>query len=181
MLKRKRAPVIPPSAVVANANVSTNASVLEEQPDECFDILDGALAEAASPDSLELSSPLVSNQEKDEFTLEPELAIPVSKKQGIRGKKALVVKPKGEENDGKIADRRVETNWNGMEKKATTVKEKPRAKKKKVNENDEGGFEEPEERSPPVNSSCVPIPWKGRLGFVSLSIVFPTPYIILTV
>jgi len=174
MPKRKRAPaapVISPLAMVVNTGVSTNASVLEEQTDECFDICDVELAEATSLDSSVLSSPPVSGQEESGgFIPEPDIAIPVSKKRAGGAKKAPVAsKRKPKDEDG------VEINENGAAKKTTTAKKKPQGKKKKVDENDDGmesEVEEPEERPPPVNSEYVPIPWKGRLGFVCLSIYY---------
>ena len=184
MPKRKRAAAAPavstisPLAVVANTGVSTNASVLEEQTDEYFDCPDAESAGAAPLDSSELSSPPASDQGAGcRFTPELEIAIPVSKKKAGGGKKTPIASKRKSKVEGgvEIAGEHVGLDENGAAKKTTTGRKNLQAKKRKADENDEGmesELEKPEERPPPVNSDYVPIPWKGRLGFVSLSILF---------
>jgi len=120
MPKRKRA-----------AGVSTNTSVLREQPDECFDILGGGLTGA---DNLELPSPPVSDQ-----------------------------------TEGGSAEELVGTNGDGMVNKIIPMKRSLAGRREGIAR--DAGMASKVDRAPPVNSNYVPIPWKGRLGFVNLHIL----------
>lgn len=180
MPKRKRA-----ETAVATPTLSNHA-VVEEKPDHCFDILDGEIAKELSPESSGLSSPPSSAEEVGGGSLvseETAIPIPISKKKaGAAPKKAGAAKKapavkkgkKKENDDGSDAEfvELAESGANGKPKKAAAAAKKAPAKKKKAIGDEDGmesEVEEPEERPPAVNSDYLPLPWKGRLGFVFLS------------
>ena len=147
------------------------------------------LAQDASTDdnydnSSGLSSPPPSSSEEGDdesySPIEPREVIPPSTK-----KKAKKMTRTNKKVNTKDEDEEDEDGEYVKSTKKTRTPAAKRTKKKKVNKKKSTGEEEeedydgeridgelPEERPPPVNSDYVPIPWKGRLGFVFLSCSF---------
>ena len=161
MPKRK---AVPSPVKVVSRPSSTSSSKLQRQEAPSFGLVDGELASTASPDSSGLSSPPSSSGEP---TTVPEIVKSLTDK----GKKSSVKRGNKKAKDESDEDF-YETPIPAKRTKSTgTTKSLPKQLskgKKEVNQDRfECDVEEPQEGAP-VNSDHLPLPWKGRLGYVIL-------------
>lgn len=179
----------PPPAPKRRASARNVATAATTNPDINGEVVDGPNATRASPDS-DVNEEIIPGPVKDDKTEPnsplsdaPEVVVPPKKKG--RGKKATA-EADGAVNNAKEANKpkkgagkgATAANENNSQTSETVAKKRP----KKENEDGPGdpeadGEEEadPEEikealsRPPPVNSSYLPLPWQGRLGYACLN------------
>lgn len=129
-------------------------------PDTNPEVLDGISALRASPDGHEVGNPEshlapgVSNGVANGYPpdVDNQMAPPAVPAGKSRGKKASVTKIKIEPEESKVS------------KQPASMADDPEAADGL--EEDETEFKEALSRPPPVNSDYLPLPWKGRLGYV---------------
>lgn len=138
-------------------------SKVTTNPENNGDIVDAPEALRASPDGEANTNILPPKVEQDDSD-SPLSDVPAAE-------------PPAKKARSKAAPKKVEPAVNGDSKTASTPK-KPAAKAKKQDEDnfdpeaDEGEEADEEEikqalsRPPPVNSNYLPLPWKGRIGYV---------------
>lgn len=175
----KKTRIAAPPAVATNGvtrRSSKRAAASEStNPDDNPEILDGPNALRASPDG-DLNEKLAPGPIKDEIESESSLSDAPAEVEPLKKRKTPAPKPrakKGEVILGKEGqDLEVTTNKGAAKsKKASHMDEDLNSRDPEAEgEEEEAGEEEIKEalsRPPPVNSDYLPLPWKGRLGYVS--------------
>lgn len=187
-------PTLPPPPQDAQmSSIATSPEALNikynNPGDHCFDLFDAEGATRASPDS-PLTSPPPSEElglwevelenGDDDEGFKPELhdESPVEEEivQGSRGKKKRKTATgtatggkKQTTKNKKVTKKGKKTEQDEEEEGMIEDVKLPPTKKKSKPKKVEGGEEDdeaPVERSLPVNSDYLPLPWKGRLGYV---------------
>lgn len=185
---------VPPLKRRASARQASTAAAIAVNPDINADIIDAPNASRASPDNL--PNPLIApaqNGTKSESPLSdaPDVVEPPKPKKARKSKAVEPVKggaeatPKTPAKKGRAKKEpvvKVEEDADATSVASTTTTPNKATKKKKTtgeagdpeaDEDDEAA--DPEEikaalaRPPPVNSSYLPLPWKGRLGYACLN------------
>lgn len=151
-------------------------------PDKNADVLDAPEALGASPDASEVDERMnlsaagmdVDNQVKkeqdDEASPFSDIEPPVKPEKGAKKGKA-----------GKASEKEVKTESGAKMVPAVKSKDivkEPQFLDPEAEDDEEAGEEELQaalSRPPPVNSDYLPLPWKGRLGYVSRSSIHLVP------
>lgn len=139
-----------------------NAAIASTNPEVNDEVIDGPNALRASPDSTvdRKIAPSLDHVGSDSPLSDVPDIKPEPKKRG-RGKK--------DTSAAALAETPIETPKKGSSK-ATGVDEEPFMSDPEAEEEDfadEEDIKKAISRPPPVNSDYLPLPWKGRLGYVS--------------
>lgn len=153
-------------------------------PDKNADVLDAPEALGASPDASDVDERMdlsaagmdVENQVKkeqdDEASPFSDVEPPVKSKKGTKKGKA-----------GKASEQEMKTESGAKNVPATKSKnsvKEPQFLDPEAEDDEEAGEEELQaalSRPPPVNSDYLPLPWKGRLGYVSRPNIYIVPFL----
>ena len=173
----ERAPAPPPAKRRANERkVSQPAPATgSTNPDKNANVLDAPEALRASPDASDADEQMdfgaagmdVDKQVKKEY--DDESSSPLTDIESPIEQKKNIKKSKARKQDGE------EVKNESMAKAGPAAKSKPPATGSEFLDPEAEGDEEVDEeelqaalsRPPPVNSDYLPLPWKGRLGYVS--------------
>lgn len=163
----------PPSRPTRRASQRVAAKIPEilANPDVNGEIIDGGDAARASPDSdinTEIAPTAVNGREDSDSPLSDisEVEPPPAKKRATPAKKKAAASAKSEgsvETPVKPSPVRAE-KVNGIEALSD-----PEAEGEEVV--DEEDLKQALARPPPVNSDYLPLPWKGRIGYVSVTLL----------
>jgi len=176
-------PLAPSKPTALNAPKRTfskrDAAKLSTNPDVNSQVIDGADAARASPDSdvnEEIAPTAIKQDEGSESPLSDVPEIEPPKKKRVAGPKKV--------NGGKAE---AEADVKTPKKQPQKAKQAPNADSTAAGDPEaEGEEEEANEdeikeaslRPRPVNSDYLPLPWKGRLGYVGILFrAFPTNYL----
>jgi UV DNA damage endonuclease len=189
-------PILPPNLVTKSQVPNRQAShrgKIDTNPDHNADIMDGKTALRASPDAEETGEALevgkvnggpkismktkgtngtVMDEDSDSPLSEVELPAPTpSKKQKTPTKSSIAAKKGANEIKAFRAEQAAKRSVEGTVKKEGDADE---WEKRLDPDGDDAGPAEDVDvmkkeaaRPPPVNSDYLPLPWKGRLGYVS--------------
>jgi len=160
-LQNKKAPSAKPSGGSRKAKTTTN-------PDKNPEIMDAPDALRASPDSDINEEIAPDNVKKEESPLSdvPEVAVEPPKKKA-RGGKTKAAEGSAEAKD--VAD---ENPKKAPAKAKAKAADEDAFHDPEADGDEEAGEEEVKEalsRPPPVHSSYLPLPWKGRIGYACLN------------
>ncbi|KAF2752857.1 UV-endonuclease UvdE [Pseudovirgaria hyperparasitica] len=168
-----RTPIPPPKNDTTEPTLSrrssrrsaTNKSLFN--PDENREIVDGPNALRASPDN-EVNRNVAPKRVKREETPMSELSsLAESTEEAVAKKPKKASKPKKTVIDPTKNSHSSQNINNAVKKEPATPNVDP--EDDALEEADEEELQEALTRPPPVNSSVLPLPWKGRLGFACLN------------
>ena len=163
----------PPLKRRASARKASSLAKASTNPDVNANVLDAPQALRASPDASgsdeRLNVEAVGMNAEEQIKEEQPLAANADTGKASKGKKSRSKAKTKESADKKVKVEDVETG-----EIANPKKEKPASKEPSFLDPEADGVEEADEeelkealyRPPPINSDYLPLPWKGRLGYV---------------